>query len=177
MIPHWTRFKNISLCGIIKNPKMILFVGRIDESNKGFEHIYQLEEGKYEIHCVGVGTVRKRSDIIHHTSVSDDELLMLYQQSSLVVIPSRYEAFSYVALEALSCGTTIVVSDRVRIVDHITACKGYKIFEYKNYSDFRNKVASTIGTQVDVNNIVKKFDENIIKQKYKSLFISLAVNN
>lgn len=56
-IPHWSKF---SVCDdylnkIEKKPNMILFVGRADSFNKGFEHLFYLPEGKYEIHCVGCG--------------------------------------------------------------------------------------------------------------------------
>jgi glycosyltransferase involved in cell wall biosynthesis len=117
-IPHWSKFEH-PVKDIKKDPKMILFVGRLNESNKGFEHLYHLPEGLYEIHCVGNGDITMRSDMIHHTNISDNELMDLYLKASLLVVPSRYEAFSYVSIEALMCNTPIVISDRVRIADYL----------------------------------------------------------
>ena len=119
-IPHWSKFDHMPVNdNVKKNPKMILFVGRFDETNKGLEHLYYLPEGKYEIHCVGNGKIDLRSDMKSHINISDDELKDLYQKASLLVVPSRYEAFSYVAIEAMLNNSPVVMSDRVRIADHL----------------------------------------------------------
>ena len=172
-IPHWSKF-NIPEVKPVKNPKMILFVGRLNESNKGFEHLYHLPVGKYEIHCVGKGNVELRSDMTIHTNISNKELAELYQQASLLVVPSRYEAFSYVSLEALSNYTPLVVSDRVRIADYLNKEKGVSIFRYQNYEDFVVKVGETIGAEVFPKNILTHFNPERIKQMYKQAFLSAA---
>lgn len=94
---------------------MVLFVGRND-TNKGIEHLYSLPDN-YRVHCVCKGTV-KRNDFILHQNLGDAELACLYRQASVVVVPSRYEAFSLVALEALQYHTPVVISERVRIGDY-----------------------------------------------------------
>lgn len=43
--------------------------------------------------------------------VPDDELVALFQRAGAVVIPSLYEPFGLVALEAAACGAPLVVSD------------------------------------------------------------------
>jgi len=43
--------------------------------------------------------------------VPDDELVALFQRAAAVVIPSLYEPFGMVALEAAACGAPLVVSD------------------------------------------------------------------
>lgn len=171
-IPHWSKFHKIS-SGVKKNPKMILFVGRIDESNKGFEHLFHLPEGKYEIHCVGKGSVKMRRDMIQHTDITDEKLNELYQKASLLVVPSRYEAFSYVTIEALMSNTPVVVSDRVRIADHLKDISGYRVFKYKNYDDFVDAVNETLGISVDVDKVERIFNPITIKQIYKKSYLGL----
>ena len=52
--------------------------------------------------------------------VSDDELVLLYQASSLFVFPSLYEGFGLPVVEALACGAPAIVgrnSSLVELVD------------------------------------------------------------
>jgi glycosyltransferase involved in cell wall biosynthesis len=46
-----------------------------------------------------------------------DELIELYQQADLLVLPSRLDGFGLVVAEALACGTPVVVSDHVGAKD------------------------------------------------------------
>lgn len=170
-IPHWSKFK-VPAAKPVKNPKMILFVGRLAESNKGFEHLFHLPAGKYEIHCVGKGEVVLRSDMVKHVNISNEELVRLYQEASLLVVPSRYEAFSYVTLEALACYTPVVVSDRVRIADYLQGEAGFSIFKYQDYDDFVKKVSDTIGSEVDPVKIAMHFSPDNIKNQYKAAYIN-----
>lgn len=174
-IPHWSKFEFTSSCwSFHKNPKMILFVGRFNETIKGIEHLSYLPVGKYEIHCVGNGDISARSDMIVHRNISDEELSRLYQQASLLVVPSRYEAFSYVTIEALMNNTPVVMSDRVRIADHLNGVRGYRIFRYHDFGAFVNAVEMTIGCTVDVEKVENIFNPNIIKEMYKKAYVSLC---
>ena len=172
-IPHWSKYIDDN-SEENKIDNMILFIGRLDETNKGIDHIYHIPEGKYTIHCIGRGNVKMRSDMIKHTNISDEELKRLYKRASLLVVPSRYEAFSYVSIEALMYNTPVLMSDRVRIADHLSGINGYSVFKYKDYSDFVNKIETTIGTSVDVSKVKKTFDPKIIKQNYKEAFLEIV---
>ena len=102
---------------------------------------------------------------------------MLYKEASLLVVPSRYEAFSYVALEALQSNTPVVMSDRVRIADHLNGIKGYTIFHYQDYKGFEQAVNETIGTSVDVKKISQIFSPDVIKEMYISEYKRLLKTN
>lgn len=172
-LPHWSKYEDPGTSEQkVKN--MILFVGRLTENNKGIEHLYHLPEGKYEIHLVGRGDVELRSDMVKHVNISDEELKLLYLRASLLVVPSRYEAFSYVSIEALMSNTAVVMSDRVRIADHLNGISGYSIFKYHDYDGFVKAVADTIGRQVDVANVEKAFNPSLIKLAYKTAYLSLV---
>lgn len=174
-IPHWNRcMPDSDTKHIHRNHRMILFVGRINDHVKNFQQLLALDENRYEIHCISKdGYQTDRQDIILHKNVSDAELNKLYRQASLLVVPSKYEAFAFVALEALSVGTPVVMSDRVRIADYLEGIAGYSIYKYGQNADFKQKVANTIGTSVDTVEIQKRFSPNVISRMYKDLYMSV----
>lgn len=169
-IPHWISFNIEDNNEIKKDPNMILFVGRLTDENKGVDHLFHLPEGKYNIHCVGAGQRSLRSDMTHHENISDAELRELYLKASLLVVPSRYEAFSYVSLESLCYKTPVLLSDRVRIYDYLHGVTGVDCFRYKNYKEFCQKTDILIGSEVDVKSVSTLFSKESIRQKYKELF-------
>ena len=168
-IPHCIEIDNIEI--VKKNKKMVLFVGRINDPVKGFDYLYYLPEGVYEIHCVGYGDIReKRSDITQHVNISDSELYNLYAEASLLVVPSSYEAFSYVTIESMSYGTPAVISDKVRVADYLDGIEGYSIFNLGDREDFVNKVRDTIGVFVDREKILERFNINAIRNQYRNIY-------
>lgn len=169
-IPHHFTFQPKNDINLKKKHNMILFVGR-NEENKGLRYLYKLPS-KYEVHCVTGGEL-ERKDFIQHTRIPEEELSRLYSMASLVVIPSGYEAFSLVALEAFSHNTPVVMSSNVKIADYLDKEKGYSIFEYGNITDFLNKVETTIGNSVDSEIILSKFSPEKIKEIYKTIFKSI----
>ena len=167
-IPHQFEPLHSTKCvGIEKQKNMILFVGRND-NNKGISYLYKLPP-KYEVHLVTKGTI-ERKDFIVHSNISNEELSALYSKASLVVIPSRYEAFSYVALEAFAHGTPVVMSDRVMIVCYLKGYKGYTIFKYGDTEGFLAAVDNTIGQHVDTDAILLQFERTKIKVLYKNTY-------
>lgn len=157
-----------------KKKNMILFVGR-NEENKGLNHLYMLPT-KYEVHCVTKGHIL-RNDFIIHTDISNAELEQLYTMASLVVIPSRYEAFSYVALESFAHGTPVVMSNTVRISDYLKGLSGYSTFKYGDIAGFIEAVDKTIGMKVDKEKILSIFETSKIKEIYKNIYIEVSKND
>ena len=173
-IPHWIRFNiNTEISTIPKQKNLILFVGRAYDINKGIEHLYALPEGKYEIHIVGAGKLRKRKDFIQHINIPTTELQELYAKASLLVVPSKYEAFSYVSLEALAYKTPVVMSERVRLADYLDNYKWGKTFKYGDHEDFIKSVEETIGSNVD-KSLLEVFNKDKIKDIYKNIYLSAA---
>ncbi len=171
-IPHWMRLnvKDVSLSE--KKSNMILFVGR-NKGNKGVDHLLQLPRNKYEVHCVCGDTTIDRDDFILHHDISNDELSNLYAKASLLVVPSKYEAFSLVALEAFMHKTPVLMSDRVRIADYLEGCSGYTVFKYGDYDAFNSAIESAKQQIVDVKSIIERFEPDRIKQMYVEAYKSL----
>lgn len=173
-IPHWNVCGNKPNPTIKHQPNKIVFVGRINDPVKGFYHILSLPEGIYDIHCVGKGDMQtSRTDITQHVNIPQTELDKLYAEASLVVIPSKYEAFSFAALEALAVGTPVLMSEYVRIADYLDHKEGYAIFHFGNTEEFNQKVKDTIGKKVDVDYISETFSVERIISIYKKIYLSL----
>lgn len=174
-IPHWNVNEVKADTTIVRKPNMIVFVGRINDPVKGFFHILSLPEGLYDIHCVGKGDLNtERKDITHHINIPQAELDRLYAEASLVIIPSKYEAFSFVALEALAEGTPVLMSENVRIADYLQGVEGVAFFHYGNNEEFVDAVRATIGKNVDVQKVTSIFCKDVIMRKYKDLYTSLC---
>lgn len=172
MMPHWinTESKELPLVSRVKN--MLLYIGRTD-ANKGVDYLYSLPNDKYEIHCVSKG-IFNRTDFIIHNNISDQELEELYLKASVVLIPSKYEAFSYVALEALQRGTPIVISDNVRIKDYLDKMKGkgVAVFPYGNTKLFLENIETVKNEVVDVDLVTEIFNKNNIRRDLKRIYIN-----
>lgn len=168
-IPHWFT-PSLLKEWPKKKTNMILFVGRIDDPVKGFEHLQHLPVGKYEVHCVGKGKLN-RKDFHQHVNIPDEELAKLYAEASLLVIPSKYEAFSYAALEAMTYGTPVLMSERVRIADYLDGVNGYAVFQYGNVTDFIQKIDHTIGMHADVEKVLDIFSIEKIRKQYYAVYL------
>ena len=109
--------------------RIILFVGRI-EPLKGIDILISAaaqlhEDENFRVLIVGgdqraeaeLATLRalaERLDIDHHISfvgaVPHEELPMYYNAADVCVVPSYYESFGLVAVEAMACGVPVVAS-------------------------------------------------------------------
>jgi glycosyltransferase involved in cell wall biosynthesis len=166
-IPLW--HEKIELCeDYAKVQNRILFVGR-SASNKGLEYLALLDNKKYDIHCV-ISNYRNENYIIHN-EISDVQLQNLYQSSSLLIVPSKYESFSLVALESLVCGTPILVSDKVRITDYLTGVSGVTIFEYGNKDDFLEKIDIAMKQRVNLDMVDNIFSSKMAYNNYRKIFM------
>ncbi|MDD5729535.1 MAG: glycosyltransferase family 4 protein [Candidatus Omnitrophica bacterium] len=103
--------------------KRVLFAGRLD-ARKGIETLFYAfnEAGKAagaKLTVAGHGPEKSRlmrlarsldiqADFIG--KVSQEDLAQIYNAADLLVMPSLYEPFGMVALEAMACGTPVIVS-------------------------------------------------------------------
>lgn len=173
-IPQWMRvLPPTTTYATAQDKKIIMFVGRFNAANKGIDYLWELPQGKYDIHLVGSGDITLRDDMYAHRNISFDELFQLYRQASLVVIPSLYESFSYVALEALSVGTPILISDKVRIADYLSNIDGCTIFNYGDRQAFLNMIEPAMKRKVDTTEIYCIFSKSSAYKLYKKVFLSI----
>lgn len=106
--------------------KLVVFVGRLSPV-KGIEDLIQAfaqlaaEDASVRLVLAGDGVLRdKVKETLEEAGfadrasflgwVSDKVLGALYRAADVVIVPSRYEPFGMVALEAASCGAAVIAS-------------------------------------------------------------------
>jgi len=120
---------NLSLLGSQSAKKHLLFIGRIEMDQKGLDLLlesYRLisdrvgcplaiagqGEAQEEQKLMKMADELKISDRIKFLGrVEGRKKAEIFQEAIAVIIPSRYETFSLVALEALACGIPIISFD------------------------------------------------------------------
>ncbi len=124
------------IIGIPANEKMLLFVGRI-EPLKGVDTLMhaiavlheQVPDHTHNLHLAIIGGDVQQQDTemarLHDLreelglrdvvaflgARSQDTLHYYYSAAETVIVPSHYESFGMVALEAMACGTPVVASE------------------------------------------------------------------
>lgn len=97
----------------------ILFVGRL-ERQKGFDLLmdafYPLNEARFTLTIVGDGDEKfaynlDKRNITYMGWLNGDDLALQYKRADVVVVPSRWEGFAMVPLEAMSYGVPIIASN------------------------------------------------------------------
>ncbi len=151
----------------------ILFVGRL-EKDKGINYLIDAAGDRDVVIIgkdVGFGSRIKRRKNVHLLGqVSNEELMSAYTECSLVAMPSRYEAFGIVFIEAMAYGKP-VIGTNAGPVPSIIGKAGLTV----NYGDVKGlkKAISTIlknpkkygkvglsqVKQYDVTNVVKKIEK------------------
>lgn len=66
-----------------------------------------------------------KSKVVATGKLLDRELVTAYQASDVVVIPSPFESFGFVLLEALAAGKPVVVTKNVGALDSLRGIQGY----------------------------------------------------
>lgn len=112
---------------IAKRQKYILYLGRIEVNQKGLDlliesfSLFHLKNKAYKLIIAGAGDSKEISEMnaliqnagLSHSvevvgKVTGEEKETLLRNAAGVVISSRFETFSLVALEAMACGTPVI---------------------------------------------------------------------
>ena len=119
-----------------KDPPRLLFVGKL-ERVKGPDlflsalEILDSEGMRFDVGIAGAGSLEaelrtaadrvKRQKVTFWGSVGQEAVRSLYQGADIVVVPSRYEAFGMVVLEAMAAGRPLVATSVGGIPEIVTA--------------------------------------------------------
>lgn len=142
----------------IDKPIEINFIGDVNSNNK--------EDIEFKNKVILLAKNLKNSKLKIKFLGFQKDIRKLIINSHLVVIPSRYESFSMVAIEALSCETPIIAPNIGGLKDIINSDKIGLLFEAGNIKDLSEKILLAI-------NNYSVFDKNQIKKRGNSFSIEI----
>ena len=162
----------------IPQKKIILGVANIWEKRKGLDVFVELSSrlsDDYVIVLVGLSRrqLEKIPNKIIGISRTNDakELAKLYSEAHLFVNPSKEETFSLVTLEALACGTRVVVPNTSAAKELVVGSNGVILTNY-TIEDYLDAIEKMTATDYDVNDLVE-FSKNYTKEKKVGQYITL----
>jgi glycosyltransferase involved in cell wall biosynthesis len=166
----------------LENKRIILGVASIWERRKGLEDFFKLSEKldeKYKIVLVGLSDKQVHSlpaNIIGITRTNDThELAAIYTAADVFVNPSYEETMGLTTIEALACGTPVIVYNKTAVPEVVTEHCG--IVLKKNSA---NAIKSTIdtlnfGAETCIKQ-AKNFDKKTKYEEYLNLYNGLYFN-
>lgn len=118
----------------------LLFVGRFDPQ-KGVDYLLEAFEkcSRRDIHLSlvgdnvigGIQIEKKNTDRVTFCGwVAHDKLASYYSACDAVIMPSRWEAFGLVAVEAMKYGKSVIVSNRGALPELVTNGKNGYVFDF-----------------------------------------------
>ena len=122
------------------------------------------------------------SDVVFIGNRSQEELQKLYNIAYVAVVPSRKEAFGFVAIEALACGTPVVGSDQGEMPNFINNSTGI-LFHANDQYELDNALNKIINNEIiyDKKEIVKYAEDNYAQEntinKLVQIYDTVLKNN
>jgi glycosyltransferase involved in cell wall biosynthesis len=110
--------------GMMEDGGYLLYVGRMEINNKGLDTLAQdlREGGGHRLVVAGRGREERKFremvsglDVDFKGFVSEQEKKELLRRCSALVLPSRFEGWGIVVLEAAACGKPVIVSDIIEL--------------------------------------------------------------
>ena len=163
----------------------LLFVGRFDPQ-KGIDWLLMVfpKCPRKDIHLYvigdnvvsnGMGIEKKNTEKVTFLGwVNHDELPAYYEACDAVIMPSRWEAFGLVAIEAMKYGKQVIASNRGALPELITNNVNGFVFDLNNVNTLYKILGNINKDSVDNS---KKRIEQIFYQKFTDSIMKLMTKN
>jgi len=185
--------------GIQENP-LVLYVGRLDPRKgvtyllKAF-YIVKKKIPRAKLLIIGEGSLKRhlirlairlgiKEDVIFYGKVARDLLPSIYKIADVCVVPSIYEPFGLVAIEALASGTPVVASAVGGLIDIIKHYENGVLVKPGDVHDLAGTIIKLLSDRELLNNIRRKikillgqYDYKLIARKTIDLYEKLVQNN
>lgn len=124
-------------------PRVIGFMGGLDK-RKGFDIAYEalsglVSDGKIKLHVAGAEHSKFEGyNVVPYGYLSGKELVEFYRECDFIIIPSEYDSFPNVLLEAIAYGAIPLVS-RDAITEDILGSDSVLLFE-RTHDGIKNHI-------------------------------------
>lgn len=145
-----------------------VFVGKVFENPSNLSHPWQKEFKQF------IDETKDDKRFIFVGFLTDSELIKLYQQAALNILPSRDEGFGFSYLEAGQFSCPSVLSD-IPVLKEISAGNAL-FFDPKNPNDIADKIGEIYFNKEIGNNFGEKAKKRISffsKEKFKKQFLNI----
>ncbi len=176
--PPMDRAKFKKKLDIPVNKKMILFVGRLEET-KGMEQLFPIisrvnrESDHFIFYLIGDGSYREQFSKFENSSVrvirqaSPEEIDNYYKAADLLIHPTLKDGLPNVILEALACKIPVVASPVGEIPTYVSNI-------YEDVDDYVNFILSK---DWEPNSLPNIFSEDKLAQRYRKVFNKAIAEN
>ena len=129
--------------GSLKKHKNIerLIDAYIDLKSKGIQHKLVII-GRYRPREAEIQKKIELTDALYLGEVPIEDLAVIYNLASLLIIPSLYEGFGLPAIEAMACGIPVVASSAASLPE-VVGDAGI-LFDPYDASDISNKIYAVL---------------------------------
>ena len=180
--------RNSGIIKYFKNKVNFLFVGRLDKQ-KGFDKLYKYFSNNkdYVLHVVGdfVNSKSKKypnlDNIISYGWIDACDIHNCYIDSDVVIIPSRWEGFGLVAIEAMKYSKPLIVSNRGALPEIVQNGINGFIFNFDNFNfslsekiNCLNKLGLNLAGGNSKNLFDKYYSKNDMVDKVYKLYSDLV---
>lgn len=160
----------------------LLFVGRFDPQ-KGLDVLLNAFNSchREDLHLTiigdnvvggGVKIEKKNTDRVTFLGwIPHDKLASYYSACDVVVMPSRWEAFGLVAIEAMKYGRAVIVSDRGALPELIENGKNGFVFKFE---EIEQLIGILEKISLDDLRVISSFNEKEFSNKYQDKFVKMS---
>jgi UDP-glucose:(heptosyl)LPS alpha-1,3-glucosyltransferase len=176
-LDEYERMKLREKLGIANNVKLLIFVGA-DPYRKGFHRILHAlkklgaYQNNYILYAIGFNpnnnilSLATDINVKFLGKISEEDLIRYYQVSDLLLLPSYYDPFPLVVLEAMACGVIPIVTPMVGASEIII--HGENGFIAINEEDLMNTLLEISSYDLE------KLRKNAIATAHKYTWLNIA---
>jgi MMP alpha-(1->4)-mannosyltransferase len=160
-----------------KNENELLCVGRSTDPNKGIKTLIQalgqlpsdvrltlVDDNSPDNQVLEWARENGVVDRIRLTGrVASDELVGIYRQASVVVVPSRYEGFGLPAVEAMACGTPVVATRAGALPEVLELTRGGVMAERDDPGSLADGIRTLLGNTEARAQMAKRGRERVVE--------------